>query len=693
MADNDEGGTRIDGEWDLTWRPAMIPPQSAVVTLTRHGDALTVRSDGVGSPNAGEGTVEGRRLSWTVGGGEVSGPLRFEAEVEGDLLLGHVDLVFGPRGERAPLEGVRAGSGAQVPFREGSDAIAATLTACGVEYVFGYSGGMAQSLERSIIAHGINDMAARGELAAAWMSYGYNRVKRRAASATLMWCVGSMHASPVVYAAKLDSTPLVFMLMESAAAWDMRDQLQDATELYSAFKPLSKYIKRVVDGEDLPLAVRQAVLAASTGKFGPAVLDLTHGAMHQKTTVKTEKLTLPEPPAASEAAVRRTLELIEAAERPVVLVGAGVHLADAAAELREFVETTGIPVVSSGPGGRGVLPDDHPLWAGDMSSWGYFGTGTKIAEDADLWVAIGFSFSQTATMSWSLAKPENVVHVDIEQSQLGRIFQPTLGVVADAKAFLGQLNGRLQTSGQDNRHHDDVTRPAEIARAKDSYTETLRSFVGTDPIMPAAIGQVLADEVPAGTILVNDEGFMVPGMVFREEKYPSGFRTPLGFHYASMGSSLPVAIGAKLAAPDRLVVSVGGDGGFYYSCGELSTLAEHNLKVISIVLNNGGLYGGRRGRAHGGPGSIPVTHWSDFPDTDFTAVAQGMGVPGERVEKADQLTPAIQRAIAADGPYFIEVLTSASTLHLYLAGWPDPEPRTSRKAGHGDRFVEGSWPN
>ncbi|MFD5537373.1 thiamine pyrophosphate-binding protein, partial [Streptomyces sp. NPDC127079] len=586
MTTTDDAAPRIDGKWELTWRPGMFPPQSGVFALTRDGDSLSVRPEEPAGSGPGEGTVDGRSLSWALTFGNNPAPIHFEAEVEGDVLLGHAEMKFGLFEERAPLEGVRVGSGARVPFREGSDAVAETLTASGVEYVFGYTGGVSTSLERSLIAHGVRDMNARNELSAAWMSYGYNRMKRRAASAALTWCVGALHASPVVYAAKLDSTPLVLMLVESAAAWDMRDILQDATELYPALKPLAKYIKRVVDGEDLPLAVRQAVLAASTGKFGAAVLDLTQGAMYQRTTVKTEPLTLPEPPAAGEASVRRTLELIEAAERPVLLAGAGIHLADATGELRRFVDATGIPVVSSGAGGRAVLPDDHPLYAGDMSGWGYFGTGTKVAEEADLWVAVGFSFSQTATLSWSLAKPDNVVHVDVEQSQLGRIFQPTLGIVADAKTFLGQLNHRLDVTGAESRHLADKARATEIARTKDAYAETLKSFVGTDPIMPAAVGQILSEEVPAGTVFVNDEGFPVPGMVYRESKYPDGFAAPLGFHYAALGSSLPVAIGAKLAAPDRLVVSVGGDAGFYYDCGELSVLAERNLKVISIVLNN-----------------------------------------------------------------------------------------------------------
>lgn len=693
MAIADQSRTRIDGTWEITLRPDLSPAHSALLELSRDGDSLSVKIESPDGTGTGEGLVDGSRLSWTMTFGQLPAPWRFSAEIDGDVLQGRAEAESGQFKMIASLEGVRAGSDAEVGFREGSEALVETLTACGVEYVFGYSGGMTTSVQRSIVGQGVPNVNARTELSAAWMSYGYNRVKRRAASATLSWCVGSLHAAPVVLAAKLDSTPLVYMLMENSAAWDLRDALQDGTELYSAFKPLAKYVRRIVDGQDLPLAVRQAVLAASTGKFGPAVLDLTHEAMYQKTTIKTEPLSLPSPPAADDEAVRRTIELLRSASRPVLLAGAGIHMADATGELRRFVEAAGIPVVTSGPGGRGVLPDDHPLYAGDMSGWGYFGTGTRLAEEADLWIAVGFSFSQTATASWSLAKPENVVHVDVEQSQLGRIFQPAVGVVADAGKFLAQLGDRLEESGLRRTDGGDPARLAEIARAKESYLELLSSFTGADPIMPAAVGQALAAEVPADTILVNDEGFMVPGMVFSEDKYPSGFANPLGFHYDSLGSTLPVAIGAKLAAPDRLVVSVGGDGGFFYDCADLSVLAERGLKVVSIVLNNGGLYGGRRGREHG-VNALPLTHWTDLPEeTDYTAIARSMGVPGERVEKAADIAPAIRRAIEADGPYFIEVMTSGSTLHLSLNAWPDPDPKTARKFGHGDRSVEGSWPS
>jgi acetolactate synthase I/II/III large subunit len=623
-----------------------------------------------------EGTVRGNKLSWAM---TLLGTApECEVVVENDELLGEA-LIGGRPG--ASLDGTRVGSKAQIRSREGSEAVVDTLIACGVEYVFGYSGGPNSSLTRSVAR--IPNIPGRNELSAAWMSYGYNRSKNRAASAAVLYAVGVLHASPVIHAAKVDSTPLLVLFVESSAAWDARDILQPGHDMFPTLAPISKYIKRVVDGEDLPILVRQAVTASSTGKYGAAVLDLTHLAMLERTTVKTESLVLPLPPAASEDGVRQAAELIRAAKSPVILAGAGVHFANARAELRQFAEATGIPVVTSGPGGRGVLPDDHPLYAGDMTGWGAFPTGMRLSQGADLWIAVGFSFSQTATSSWSVPKPERVIHVDIEESQIGRIFEPTLGMVADAKAFFSQLTDYFVASGGVN--FADSPRIEEIDEAKKKFFDLLSSFTG-DPIMPAGVGQLLAEEVPAGTILVGDEGFMVSGMLYRSSKYPDGFAPPMGFHYASLGSTLPVAIGAKFANPDRLVVSVGGDAGFYYDCADLSILAEHNLKVLVILYNNGGLYGGPKARS-GGFNQL----WLDLPDTDYAGVARSFGVPSERIEHASDLESAVRRAIAADGPYFLEVVVGAGSGHINAIG------RTGEHAppkfGHGDRHIAGSWPN
>jgi len=677
----------IDGQWTITWRPDQSTPHTGTATLATRGEGLKVELDSTLGSGTAEGAVEGNRLSWTITLGDSRSPLQFDALVEGDEISGRVQ--GGPGFFRdASLEGTRVGSKIQVRSRQGSDAMAETLKKCGVEYVFGYLEGSAYpSFLRSIISHDIPNMAGRTELSAAWMSYGYNRVKRRAASGALLWCVGALHASPVVYAAKLDSTPLLFLAVEHSAAWDMREILQDAGELYSALKPLSKYIKKIVDAEDMPLAVRQAVMAASTGKFGPAVLNLTHPAALQRTTIKSEELILPSPPAASEQDVIRALEMIKQAKNPVLLVGAGVHRADAAAELRSFAEAMGVPVVSSVFGGRGVLPDDHPLYAGDMGLMTAIGRGSRVAQQADLWIAIGFSFSETATFSWRAAKPDDVIHVDVEENQIGRIFQPSLGIVADAKVFLSQLNSQVKASGSERSDYLNTPRIVEIQKAKELGFQQLSSALGSDPLTPLTIGAALTEEAPDGALIVGDEGFLPPGMVYRESKYPSGMAPALGFHYASLGATLPVSIGAKLAEPERVVISYGGDGGFYYDCMDLSLLAQHNLKVIVIINNNYGVFGGRQS------GVMPLdTSFLDLPETsDFAAVARGFGVEAEPVEKSDQLIPALRRAVAADGPYLLDVRTDTrgfyeNFMSSILTGEDAPKNWPAKS-------VEGSWPS
>ncbi|MFD6065265.1 thiamine pyrophosphate-binding protein, partial [Rhodococcus wratislaviensis] len=326
----------------------------------------------------------------------------------------------------------------QTVLREGSDAIAEALQASGVEIVFGYTGGAVPQLTRSVLSHEIPMYAGRTELTAAWMSAGYNRVKRRAASAVISHHVGALHASPVIYGSTMDGTPLLYMSLDNPPSMEARDGLQDALEVFPALKPLSKYSKKVSDASDLPVIVRQAVKEASTGKFGSSTLVLAQTVMFQQTGMKVEPLALPKPPSPHHEDVAATWELLKSAERPVLYVGAGVHIADASAELREFAELTGIPVVSTSWGGRGLLPDAHDLYVGPTGNFGWK-SSNFVAQQADMWLTIGSSFSQMSTGTWSIKKPDTVVQVDVNQYELGKIFQPTLGIQSDAKFFLAQL--------------------------------------------------------------------------------------------------------------------------------------------------------------------------------------------------------------------------------------------------------------
>jgi acetolactate synthase-1/2/3 large subunit len=604
------------------------------------------------------------------------------------------DLVPDPSAlaSRQPETNIEAGGPQPHPARGGAEAITETLKACNVEMVFGYSGGGTGPLVNAIEVGGVRNMNARTELSGAWMSYGYNRMRRRAASACVFHVIGSLHASPVVHAAKVDGTPFFLMPINLDAALDFREGLQTSVdEIYPALKPLAKYCKRAVSPSDLPLAVRQSIIAASTGRPGAAVLDIPYNALVEPTSCPVEPLTLPEPPAASDAALERILAMIARAERPVIFAGAGVHMADAAAELQEFAELLGLPIVSTSWGGRGLVSDDHPLFAGVVGSFGW-NSANEMVQTADLWFAVGTTFSQMTTGAWNIDKPENVIHVDVDPNQIGKIFQPALGVTADAKQVLSQLIKRVRAEGLESPASDD--RLAEIAAGKREWSEYHEALSGESgvPINQYYLIREMSKAFPPGTIMVSDSGGHA-FMLFRSFHYKEFTPMALGSRYMSLGAGLPVAIGAKLAEPDRTVVCYHGDGGFYYDFMELSTLAERKMKVIVILDNNHCLYANRQGMKMWGI----QNPWCELPETtDFVALAKSLGVDGEQVTRPEDIAPALQRAVASEGSYIIDVVTDPETrirraIRDVIPILSDRQPPQSAD-GHPSPPLEQSWP-
>jgi acetolactate synthase I/II/III large subunit len=585
---------------------------------------------------------------------------------------------------------VKSHSDAASRSRSGAEAIVEALTASNVELVIGYSGGGTGVIINQVALSKLANLNARTELAGAWISYGYNRVKGRAASACLFHCVGMLHASPVVYAAKLDSTPLVVMDINLDSALDLREALQDSTANYLSMQPLAKYIRKVVVADDLPLAVRQAVIAASTGRPGPAVLDLPFQVLIKPTSCPAEPLELPDPPGASDQTLERALSLLQGAKAPVMLVGAGAQLSQASTEVRELAELLGIGVASTSWGGRGVISDDHPLFAGVVGSFGWV-SANEIAQKSDCWLAIGTSFSQMTTGAWNITKPENVIQIDIDPNQLGKIFQPKLGIIGDAKTVLRQLINKVKARGKAAQPSAQTLQ--KIAASKQDWHEYHNSLCrdGGKPINQYYLIRQMADTFPEGTIMVGDSGGQA-FMLYRSFRYKDSTPMPLGSRYMSLGAGLPVAIGAKLAAPDRTVVCYHGDGGFYYDFAELSTLSERGLKVIVIIDNNHCLYANRQGMKMWGI----QNPWVDLPDTDFVGLAKALGVPGERVTDPAAIASALKRALEAPGSYLVDVVTDPETrmkraIRDVIPIITDRKPQQGADA-HFAPPLEGSWP-
>jgi acetolactate synthase-1/2/3 large subunit len=588
----------------------------------------------------------------------------------------------------------------KVSTRNGAAAIAESLDKCSIEMVFGYSGGGNGTLINAIARQGLRNMNGRSEIASGWMSYGYNRIKKRAASVCAFHCVGMLHATPVIYAAKVDSTPLVVMDTNLDSALDLREGLQEALEVYSVCKPISKFIRKVVIADDLPLAVRQAVIAASTGRPGPAVLDLAYQVLVQPTACKSESLVLPERPGASPAAIDRALAMILKAKNPVLVAGAGVHLAGAAPELKELVETLGIPVVSTAWGGRWLLSDDHPLYAGPIGSFGWV-SANEIAQRADLWIAVGTAFSQMSTGAWNINKPEDVIHIDIEPMEIGKIFQPSLGIVGDAKVVLQQLLERatLQSGARKANDKGDKGRLAQVEAAKREWLEYYDSVASNSgkengkPINELFLIKKMAETCPPGTIVVGDSGGHA-FQLYRAFRHKEPNVMVMGSRYMSLGAALPAAIGAKLAAPHQTVVCYHGDGGFYYDFSELSVLAERKLKVIVVICNNHCLVANRMGMKMWGM----ENPWVDLPSTtDFVALSKALGVNGERVTDADDIVPALRRAFESETSYLIDVFTDPETrikraLKDVIPILSDRKPQQGADK-HFAPPLQGAWPD
>jgi acetolactate synthase I/II/III large subunit len=576
--------------------------------------------------------------------------------------------------------------------RSGASAIAETLLASGVEVVFGYSGGGTSVLIDQLVRSGMKMMNARTELAAAWMSYGYNRIWRRPASACLFHCVGALHASPVVYAAKVDGTPFMMMDVNLDSALDMREGLQDAGELYSALKPLTKYIRKVVSAEDLPLAVRQALLAAGTGRPGPSVLDLAFQCLTASTDCRVEGLKFPESPAASPQALKQASELMAESRSPVLIAGAGVHLAGGANALLAFAEAAHVPIVSTSWGGRGLCSDEHPLFAGVLGSFGWT-CANDLAQRADLWIAVGTSFSQMTTAAWNLEKPAKTIQIDIDPAQLGKIFQPTLGIVADARIALEQLAERVLSRTNDKALAE--ARLVTMRAAKADWLE-YQAQLGAEgglPINQYHLIRKMGEALPAGAIVVGDSGGHA-FMLYRVFKYLGMTPMASGSRYMSLGSSLPLALGAKLAAPERTVVSYHGDGGFYYDLVELSIAAQYGIKVIVVIDDNGCLLANRSGMRLMGI----ENPWVDLPQTtDFVAIAKGLGIAGERIADPRDIDAALQRALAAPDSYLIDVATDPDTRIKRAVKGVVPIISDRKPAQGASRHIspplKGSWPN
>ncbi|KYZ74812.1 acetohydroxyacid synthase large subunit [Anaerosporomusa subterranea] len=539
----------------------------------------------------------------------------------------------------------------------------------GIKHIFGLCGhtniAFLAALSKSEKIRFIN---VRHEQIASHAADGYARVTKKASVVLSHLGPGLTNAATGVANAALDSIPMVVIAGDVPSHYYGKHPHQEVNlhadgDQWEIYRPFVKRAWRVDNAELLPEIMEKAFALAESGRPGPVLVDVPMDMFSKEIdSAIFEKLnqnakTMYKPSIDDELAEKIVKTLAEA-KNPVIHVGGGVILADATKELQEFVVHMGIPV-SHSLMGKGTLPDDHPLVLGMTGFW-----GTQFINDkckaADYILGLGTSFKEADCSSWYPEytfnfPPTKLIHIDIDPSELGRNYPVEIGAVADLKNALRVLNRvakRLYPQARQNQAlKDEIAANRKAFKASNKEVEESNQF----PMSPQRILADLRDVLPRNAIITTDVGWNKNGVGQQFPIYePGSILTPGGF--ATMGFGSPAALGAKVAAPDRVVVSLIGDGGFGQNPAVLATAAIENIPAIFVIMNNhafGTIAGLEKAHFDTTFGTIFEKDGKTY-SPDFAAIARAYGVEGITINKAEEFKPAMEKAIAMNKPVVID---------------------------------------
>jgi acetolactate synthase-1/2/3 large subunit len=515
----------------------------------------------------------------------------------------------------------------------------------GVELLFGYPGGAIMPFYHALPEYpGLRHILVRHEQAAAHAADGYARASGRPGVCVATSGPGATNLVTGIATAHMDNTPLVAITGQVARAMIGRDAFQE-TDIIGITQPITKHSRLVEDVSELAEAVHEAFEVAREGRPGPVLLDVPKDVQNQKAEhpgraaagAEDRRPGLVGPPNAT--FVVEAARLIARAERPLIMAGHGVILSEAYAELRELAERTGIPVITTLLGISG-FPESHPLHLGMPGMHGEVHVNRAI-QQADLIIGVGLRFDDRVTGNLAaFARGAKVIHIELDRSEIGKNVPVTVGLVGDAREVLRHLLDAIEP------RHCDLWR-VEIDSFVRPRVESFKGGLAPDGIL-AALEQATA----GGCTVVSDVGQhqMWVAKLFRYQR-PNSHITSGGL--GTMGFAVPAAMGVAMARPGEPVWAISGDGGFQMNMQEIATMVQEEIPVKMAIFNNGYLgmvrqwqqfFHGRRYSA------TPI--WSP----DYAKLAEAYGIPGWRVERADQVDAALAAALAAPGPALVEFL-------------------------------------
>ena len=532
----------------------------------------------------------------------------------------------------------------------GGEAIIESLKNMGVKTIFGYPGGQTIPFYDMLYDADLDHILVRHEQCAAHAADGYARASGKVGVCLATSGPGATNLVTGIATAYMDSSPILAITGQVPTHLIGNDAFQEA-DIIGITMPIVKHSYQPKNPDLIPSMIKSAFEISASGRPGPVVIDVPKEVQEGELSKFDDSLI--DTPGYNPTTkgnirqIKKALDLIRQAKKPLILVGAGVIISSACRELKELAYTINAPVMTSLLG-KGAFDETDDLALGMLGMHGRKVSNDSINE-SDLLIAIGIRFSDRTTGRLdSFAPDTKVIHIDIDPAEIGKNVDVDLPIVGDAKNILGSLNKLLN----DYTVSDDVNAWTDMIKQR---KQDLLPRVTYDdvPLKPQTVIKEISEVLTPESILTTDVGQnQMWAAHFYDTQRPRKFISSGGL--GTMGFGFPSAIGAKVACPDDPVVSINGDGGFLMVCQELATVREYDIPVIAVVLENRTL-----GMVYQWQSLLYNERHSQTllgNSPDFVKLAESFGVNAVRITKPGETKEALSSAIKDNEPILLDVV-------------------------------------
>jgi thiamine pyrophosphate-dependent acetolactate synthase large subunit-like protein len=530
-----------------------------------------------------------------------------------------------------------------MPQLTGGQAVIATLRAHGVDTIFGIPGVHTLPLYDALFdAPEIRHVLARHEQGAGFMADGYARTSGKAGVVSVITGPGVTNVATPMADAYADGIPLLVIAssLPRASRGRRRGELHEVKDQTGVMESLAGWTRVVESIEEIPEAIRDAFRALALGRPHGAYVEIPLDLLALAADLEIPApaaVALPQAPSTEIAAIAR---LLREARRPLMVAGSGITMSGANEQLLWLAELLGAPVLLDSKS-RDALPTGHPLVL-TMSGYAHTRELRSVIAESDVALVIDSRFGAGRPGIDRLLLPPTIIQIDREPGEIGRLFPAAPGIVADARLALDML---LEALRDDVGEHE--SRVEEVARAKQALDERVRQAYGDN----VAYLEAVRDAVPRDGIIVAD----MTKLGYASSEWLPLYKPRTYIHPAelcSIGCGLPLAIGAKVAAPDRPVVALCGDGGFLLNVGELATLAQEQAGVTIVIFNDATYTAVKAQQQRRYNGRYIAT---DLLAPDYVALARAFGLRARRAATPEELRETLAEAMQSSGSTLIEV--------------------------------------